>query len=96
MPEAAHAAGGPGSGVEAPDWPDGPGRLDRPQQADATLQRILADTGASVHEVYHDRQFGPADIGVVNIVCVLETRDAEHIREIAVALAEAGIAFEMR
>jgi hypothetical protein len=43
VPEAAHAAGGSGSGVEAPDWPDGPGRLDRPQQADATLQRILAD-----------------------------------------------------
>ena len=68
---------------------------DRPGSL-ARLTRILADTAASVHEVYHDRQFGPADIGVVNIVCVLETRDAEHIREIAVALAEAGISFEMR
>lgn len=68
---------------------------DRPGSL-ARLTSILAATGASVNEVNHDRQFGPADIGIVNISCVLETRDRDHIREIEKALRDAGIAFEMQ
>jgi threonine dehydratase len=68
---------------------------DRPGSL-ARLTAILAATGASVHEVSHDRQFGPADPGMVGIVCVLETRDEEHIREIQKALREAGIEFDVR
>ena len=41
-PTAAHAAGS-ASSVEPEAWPDGPGRLNRPQRADATLRRILDD-----------------------------------------------------
>ncbi len=68
---------------------------DRPGSL-ARLTQILAATGASVHEVEHDRQFGPADVGMVSIQCVLETRDAQHIREIEQALRDAGIAFERK
>ena len=68
---------------------------DRPGSL-ARLTQILAATGASVHEVEHDRQFGPADVGMVSIQCVLETRDAQHIKEIEQALRDAGIAFERR
>src|SRR3954453_3723903 len=41
-PAAAHASGS-GSAVEPEPWPDGPGRLNRPQRPDATLRRILDD-----------------------------------------------------
>jgi len=41
-PTAAHAAGS-ASSVEPEPWPDGPGSLNRPQRADATLRRIIDD-----------------------------------------------------
>ncbi len=68
---------------------------DRPGSL-ARLTSILAQTGASVKEVDHDRQFGPADVSMVNIRCILETRDAQHIRDISQALRDAGVAHEMR
>ena len=51
----------------------------------------LADTGASVQQISHDRNFGPADVGRVSISCILETRDFAHIREVHEALRGAGI-----
>lgn len=63
---------------------------DRPGSL-ARLASVLASTGASVKEVYHDRSFGPADVGSVAIVCVMETRDRAHIEQVHAALREAGI-----
>ena len=68
---------------------------DRPGSL-ARVASVLAATGASVKEVDHDRDFGPPDINQVNMRFVLETRDKDHIREIAAALTEAGIEFDMR
>ena len=68
---------------------------DRPGSL-ARLLGVLAATGASVKEVDHDRQFGPADVALVNLRCILETRDAAHITEIEHALTAAGIVFERR
>jgi threonine dehydratase len=67
---------------------------DRPGSL-ARLAGVLAATGASVKEVYHDRHFGPADVGSVAIACVLETRDVAHIDQIKAALREAGIRFSL-
>jgi len=67
---------------------------DRPGSL-ARLAAVLAATGASVKEVYHDRSFGPADVGSVAIVCVLETRDFAHIEQIKAALAEAQIRYTL-
>jgi len=64
--------------------------LDRPG-ALANLSAILASTGASIQDVSHDRHFGPADVARVAVVCTLETRDFEHIREIRKTLREKGI-----
>lgn len=64
---------------------------DRPGSL-AQLTSILARTGASVKEIYHDRSFGPADVARVSVVCVLETRDADHIRQIENTLRQEGIA----
>jgi threonine dehydratase len=67
---------------------------DRPGSL-ARLTSVLAATGASIHEVEHDRYFGPADVALVNITCVLETRDFDHIEEIKRALGEAKIDFDV-
>jgi threonine dehydratase len=68
---------------------------DRPGSL-ARLAGVLAATGASVKEVYHDRNFGPADVGSVVIAAVLETRDFAHIEQIKAALREAGISFQVQ
>jgi threonine dehydratase len=56
----------------------------------ANLAAIIARTGASVKDINHDRNFGPADVANVRVDVVLETRDAEHIEEIRKTLADAG------
>ena len=54
---------------------------DRPGSL-AQLLAVIAETGASIKEVSHDRSFGPADVARVAVSVVLETRDAAHIRDI--------------
>jgi hypothetical protein len=43
VPGSAHASDGSTTSVAPAEWPDGPGRLNRPQAADATLRGILRD-----------------------------------------------------
>lgn len=57
----------------------------------AKLTQVIAATGASVKEIFHDRNFGPTDISSVAVHCILETRDFNHIREVDEALKSAGI-----
>jgi threonine dehydratase len=71
------------------DVPDRPGGL-------AKVLNIVADTGGSVQEVRHERQFGPADVALVRIFLVIETRDHDHIGEVGAALKKAGIIFAER
>jgi threonine dehydratase len=59
----------------------------------AHFTSVLAATGASIKEVTHDRNFGPADVYRVTVSCVLETRDFAHIHEVHGALKRAGIEF---
>jgi threonine dehydratase len=65
---------------------------DRPGSL-AHLLSIIADTGASVKEVFHDRSFGPPDVGTVAISCIMETRDLDHVRQIGETLRSHGINF---
>ena len=66
------------------DVSDRPGGL-------AKMLNIIADAGGSIQEVRHDRQFGPADVALVRIFLVIETRDHQHIAEIHDALKAHGI-----
>jgi threonine dehydratase len=66
---------------------------DRPGSL-AGLLGIIAGTGASIKEVFHDRNFGPADVARVAISCIVETRDFEHVRQLHDALREAGVTFD--
>jgi len=64
--------------------------LDRPGSL-AHLLAIIAKAGGSIKDVTHDRNFGPADVAVVQISCIVETRDHPHIAEIRTAIQSAGI-----
>ena len=57
----------------------------------AKLAEIVAKTGASVKDLYHNRAFGRVEPGKVEINLVLETRGHDHIKEILTAFREQGI-----
>jgi threonine dehydratase len=54
---------------------------DRPGSL-ARLLGVIAETGASIKEVSHDRNFGPDDVARVVVSLVAETRDHDHVRRI--------------
>lgn len=56
----------------------------------AALSRIIADTGASILEIMHDRAFAGEDITTANVHCVVETRDQNHIAELRSCLQKEG------
>jgi len=59
----------------------------------AKLARLLADAGACIKDVTHDRAFAGADVSTVNVLCTIETRDRRHIREVHRLLRQNGIRF---
>ncbi|HEX2860054.1 MAG TPA: threonine ammonia-lyase [Lacunisphaera sp.] len=56
----------------------------------AELARVIADHGASIKDIAHDRAFSGSDVSAVNAVCTVETRDHAHIRELHRALRRQG------
>jgi threonine dehydratase len=65
---------------------------DRPGSL-AQLLGVIAATGASIKEVSHDRNFGPADVARVAVAVIAETRDAAHVQELLDALTAAKYPF---
>jgi threonine dehydratase len=59
----------------------------------ARLSRVVADTGASVKEITHDRAFGCTNVSVVKVICTIETRNRKHIEEVHERLRQNGIEF---
>lgn len=55
------------------------------------LSTVLANAGANVTEITHNRTFAGPDLSTVHVLCTVETRDRQHIREINQSLAEAGV-----
>jgi threonine dehydratase len=56
----------------------------------AILCRVIADTGASIKDIAHDRAFSGPDVSAVHAVCTVETRDRAHIASLHRALKEHG------
>jgi threonine dehydratase len=56
----------------------------------AQFTAVLAQCGASVKEIVHDRIFSGPNVAAVNVFCTIETRDHAHQEEIFQALAQAG------
>ncbi len=48
----------------------------------AGLTKLIADAGASVKEIVHERAFAGADVFAVSVLCTIETRDRTHLEEI--------------
>ncbi|RIK79702.1 MAG: threonine ammonia-lyase [Planctomycetota bacterium] len=57
----------------------------------ARLATVLADAGASIKEIAHDRAFAGPDVTAVRVVCTVETRDHAHAEELFARLAACGI-----
>ena len=65
--------------------------LDRPGGL-ARLTSVIAATGASIHELAHDRAFSGPNVAEVRVICVVETTGTDHVRALHGALREAGFA----
>ncbi len=59
----------------------------------AKLATLIAEVGASIQEVTHDRAFSGSDVTAVNVLCTVETHDHEHIKELYRKLEEHGVQF---
>ena len=58
----------------------------------ARLTAAIAEAGASIHEIAHDRAFSGPNLTQVRVVCVVETTGHEHVRQLLGALTRAGFA----
>jgi hypothetical protein len=52
--------------------------------------RAIADAGASIKDIAHDRAFSGPDVSAVHAVCTVETRDRGHIKALHRALRLKG------
>ncbi|PYK31592.1 MAG: threonine ammonia-lyase [Verrucomicrobia bacterium] len=57
----------------------------------AVLARQIANTGASVKQIVHERAFATADVSTVNVLCTVETRNLEHFAQLRAHLKTHGI-----
>ena len=63
---------------------------DRPGGLARLAQRI-ADCGASILDIEHDREFSGPDINAVNVLCTVETADRQQIAELYRRLQDDGV-----
>jgi len=59
----------------------------------AQFTALLAKLGVSIRQITHDRVFAGDDIATVEIECLIETRDAEHLHAVCQRLTTEGIRF---
>lgn len=57
----------------------------------ARLTQIIAEAGASITDISHERSFSGPDVSKVHANCTVETRDTAHLRSLLRRLARAGI-----
>lgn len=56
----------------------------------ARFAGLIAEEGASIIDIAHDRAFADEDISTVAVHCVIETRDAQHIATLRARLVAEG------
>jgi threonine dehydratase len=57
----------------------------------ADLATEIADTGASIKQVVHDRAFAGSDVSAVHVLCTVETRNREHLAQLRAQLKSHGV-----
>jgi threonine dehydratase len=65
------------------------GIVDRPGVL-AKVAQLIGETGGNIIEVYHQRLFHDVPAKQADVDAVIETRNAEHVREITAALEAGG------
>jgi len=58
----------------------------------AKFTQLIADAGASVRDILHDRAFAGDDVHQVLVRCLIETRDAAHVQTLRDRLESEGYA----
>ncbi len=56
----------------------------------AMLTQLIAEEGAGVKQIEHERLFASADMSKVTVVCTVETRDRGHVEALHARLREEG------
>ena len=56
----------------------------------ARLIQLVADNGANVLEVYHEREDAKTEVNSCTVTLTLETKDADHIQKICNDMVERG------
>jgi threonine dehydratase len=56
----------------------------------ARFAKLIAEEGANIIDISHDRAFATEDLNTVTVRCVAETRDAEHVKTLRERLAREG------
>jgi len=56
----------------------------------ARLTGAIANIGASVRDVWHDRAFATSDLASVDVRCLVETSGPEHVKQLMAALDAEG------
>ena len=56
----------------------------------ARFAGLIAEEGASIIDIAHDRAFAEDDISTVTVHCIVETRDADHICALRARLNREG------
>ena len=64
--------------------PDEPGVL-------AAVAQVIGDTGGNIVEIYHQRMFQDVPVKQADLDAVVETRNADHVREILARFDELGM-----
>lgn len=62
---------------------DAPGSL-------ADFCGVIAEAGASIKQIDHERAFAGPDVSAVEVQCVIETRDRDHMRAVYKRLTSSG------
>lgn len=57
----------------------------------ADLAAQIAESGASVKQVVHERAFASSDVSEVRVVCTVETRDRDHLAQLLTQLKSHGV-----
>jgi threonine dehydratase len=62
----------------------------------AQLTRVIADCGASIQDIVHERAFSGADVFAVHAICTVETRDHAHVTALHRALRKHGFPISIK
>jgi len=57
----------------------------------ATVAQVIGETGGNIVEIYHQRLFHDVPVKQADLDAVVETRNADHVREILSRFAELGM-----